>query len=108
MASYVMLRPSACIWQSTESTTEVLGNNSDGAGNVTVVSQLGEPNFSPAHLLIRAITVLLDRACADEHVSAAKRERGTVSLGGQSLPPRAVPARPAWHQSSPHTQTRGI
>lgn len=41
----------------------------------------------PGILLVRAITILLDRACADEHVSAAKRERRTVSLGGQSLPP---------------------
>lgn len=87
LASYETLRPSAFIWQSTDSTTKVFGNNSDVEGNVVAVSQLGEPNFSPAHLLIRAITILLDRACADEHVGAAKRERRTVSLGGQSLPP---------------------
>lgn len=37
--------------------------------------QEGELGFGPAHLLIRAVAVLLDRACADEHVSAATRRK---------------------------------
>lgn len=58
----------------------------------------------PAHLLIRAITVLPDRACADEHISAAKRERGTVSLGGQSLLPLSCPCMPSLaSKQPPHT-----
>lgn len=31
--------------------------------------------FGPAHLLIRAVAVLLDGARADEHISAARRRK---------------------------------
>lgn len=33
----------------------------------------GELGFGPTHLLVRAVAVLLDRACADEHIGAAMR-----------------------------------
>lgn len=46
----------------------------------------GEPGLGPAHLLVRAVAVLLDRACADEHIGAATRRetRTELSVHGQT------------------------
>lgn len=35
--------------------------------------QEGELGFGPTHLLVRAVAVLLDWTCADEHIGAAMR-----------------------------------
>lgn len=39
-----------------------------------------ELGLGPAHLLVRAVAVLLDRACADEHIGAATGEKQGQSV----------------------------
>lgn len=62
----------------------------------------GELRFGPAHLLIRAVPVLLDGACADEHISAAmRRKTGAECHSG--------PEQPAAQSQPPnHTQIKQI
>lgn len=54
----------------------------------------GELGFGPAHLLIRAVPVLLDGAGADEHVSAATRRKTGVTewhCGPEQAAPQSQP-----------------
>lgn len=51
----------------------------------------GELGFGPAHLLIRAVPVLLDWARADEHISAATRRKTGPECHSGPEQPKANP-----------------